>query len=195
MESTINSFRDSFDSWGYIVLFLYCMGSGYVGILAAGVLSSLEQMSLPLSVLVATLGNAFGSSALVYALRYEKKEFAKYVSKHRRKIALMHLWLRKYGAILIFINKYLYGIKFLVPVAIGVSRYNLKKFLLLNFIACVIWASLLGSVAFYSSKFIISVFDKYGQYSYVAVIAVFVLVIVGLIALNKRAKPKILKHI
>ena len=171
------------------------MGSGYVGILAAGVLSSLEQMSLPLSIFIATLGNVFGSSTLVYALRYEKKEFGKYLSKHRRKIALMHLWLRKYGAILIFINKYIYGIKFLVPVAIGVSRYSLKKFLFLNVIACAIWASLLGSVAFHSSKFIISLFDKYGQYSYVAVIAVFVLVIVGLIVLNKIAKPKILKNI
>lgn len=194
MESTINSFRDSFDSWGYIVLFLYCMGSGYVGILAAGVLSSLEQMSLSLSILIATLGNIFGSSMLVYAVRYEKKEFAKYLSKHRRKIALMHLWLRKYGPILIFANKYLYGIKFLVPVAIGVSRYNFKKFLLLNALSCAIWASLLGSVAFYSSKFIITLFDKYGQYSYLVVVAVFGVVLIGIIALNRFSKPKVLEN-
>lgn len=193
MESTINSFKDSFESWGYIALFIYCMGSGYVGILAAGVLSSLEQMSLPLSIFIATLGNVFGSSSLVYAVRYEKKEFGKYLSKHRRKIALMHLWLRKYGAILIFINKYLYGIKFLVPVAIGVSRYDLKKFLILNAFACVIWASALGSVAFYSSKFIISLFDKYGQYSYLAVIALLVVVAIGLFMLNKISKPKLLE--
>ena len=190
MEDSISSFKDVFDTWGYIALFLYCMGSGYVGILAAGVLAAFGHMNIAISILVAAMGNFAGSSLIVFLLRYQKKDFDKYLVKHRRKIALMHIWLKKYGALLIFINKHLYGIKFLVPAAIGVSKYDIKRFLSLNFLASLIWAGSLGGLAFYSSKAIVSLFDAYGQYSYVAVLAVFVLVALGLGWLNKIAKPK-----
>ncbi|WP_288545583.1 DedA family protein [uncultured Helicobacter sp.] len=190
MNAMVETFRDSFETWGYVILFLYCMGSGYVGIVAAGVLSALGSMNIGLSIVVAAMGNFVGSLLLVYLVRYQKKDFLKYLNKHRRKIALMHIWLKKYGSILILINKYLYGIKFLVPAAIGVSRYNIKRFMVLNFIACFVWAASLGIVAFYSSKFIEIFIDKYGQYSYMVVFGVFVVIIGFVVWLNQVAKPK-----
>ena len=192
MEQLISAFKDSFDTWGYIILFFYCMGSGYDGIFAAGILATFGHMDIVLSILIATLGNFTGSSLFVVLLRYQRKDFTKYLTKHRRKIALMHIWLKKYGAILIFINKYIYGIKFLVPMAIGVSRYDLKHFLFLNFLACTIWAASLGLIAFYASKIIVTLFDAYGQHSYIVVVCIFLVVMLLFWWLSKIAKPKTL---
>ena len=62
---------------------------------------------------------------------------------------------KKYSSWLIFFSKYLYGIKTLVPLAIGFSRFNLKKFLMFNLIACVIWAIIVGLCGYYASSGII----------------------------------------
>lgn len=190
MAEMIESFKGSFDTWGYVVLFLYCIGSGYVGIIAAGILSALGHMNISLSIGIAALGNFTGSSVLTYLVRYQKQDFLKYLDKHRRKIALMHIWLKKYGAILIFVNKFLYGVKFLVPVAIGMSRYSFKKFLLLNLLSCIAWALSLGMLAFYGSRFIESIIDKYGQYSYIIIIGIFTIIGAFMLWLNKQSKLK-----
>lgn len=189
MEGFIDSFKDSFETWGYVALFFYCMGSGYVGILAAGTLATLGHINLAASIIIATMGNFTGSSLLVILTRYQKKDFERFLSAHRRKIALMHIWLKKYGAALIVINKYIYGVKFLVPLAIGASRYDLKKFVVLNFLASVIWATSLGLLAFYFSKAVIEIVESYGQYSYI-VIGVFVALIIVALWFSKKALAK-----
>ncbi|PAF44844.1 DedA family protein [Helicobacter sp. 11S02596-1] len=178
MQEAIQSFQDSFQTWGYLILFLYCMGSGYVGIVIAGILSSLGSMDIGISIVVAFLGNTFGSSVLALLGRYQKADILKYFSKHRRKVALVHLWMKRYGVWLIFINKYIYGVKTAVPIVIGLSKYDLRKFLILNAIACAIWAVLIGMVSFFASEVIKTIFVKVGDIGYVMPLVFALLVLV-----------------
>lgn len=188
METFISTFQDSFETWGYVALFFYCMGSGYVGILAAGALATFGYTDLSITIAVAATGNFIGSSLLVVLLRYQKKDFDRYLIAHRRKIALMHIWLKRYGALLILVNKYIYGVKFLVPAAIGVSRYDMRRFLLLNLIASVIWAMSLGVLAFYFSQVVVEIIERYGSYSY-AILAVLFAGLVAMFVVFGRKKP------
>lgn len=190
MES-FNAFKDLFDSWGYVILFIYCMGSGYLGIFAAGILSALGSMDIIISIIVAWAGNMVGSSILAILIRYQKKEFKPYINKHRRKIALMQIWLRKYGIILIFLCKYLHGIiKILVPVVIGIGRYPLKKYLFYNAISCAIWACLLGSIAFFSSVAVMNFIEEYGKYSYLLFVLVIFIAAGFYLWLDRVSNPK-----
>ncbi|PAF49390.1 hypothetical protein BKH41_01610 [Helicobacter sp. 12S02232-10] len=188
MQQTIQSFQDSFQTWGYLILFLYCMGSGYVGIVVAGILSSLGSMDIGISILVAFLGNTFGSSVLAFLGRYQKSEIFKYFSKHRRKVALVHIWMKKYGIWLIFINKYIYGVKTIVPIAIGLSKYDLKKFLILNAFSCGIWAVFLGMVSFFASEFIKRIFSAASDMPYLMPLIFIVFVVVIWFLLKKFSK-------
>lgn len=193
METFINTFQDFFETWGYVALFFYCMGSGYVGILAAGALATFGHTDLSISILVAAAGNFFGSSLLVILMRYQKKDFERFLIAHRRKIALMHIWLKKYGALLILVNKYLYGVKFLVPVAIGVSRYDMRKFLLLNVLSSIVWALSLGVLAFYFSQAIVEIIESYGQYSYGILALLFVAFILVFIVFGRKKHASLTK--
>ncbi|PAF43033.1 DedA family protein [Helicobacter sp. 11S03491-1] len=189
MQQTIQSFQDSFQTWGYLILFLYCMGSGYVGIVIAGILSSLGSMDIGISIVVAFLGNTFGSSVLVFLGRYQKSEILKYFSKHRRKMALAHIWLKKYGTWLIFVNKYIYGVKTIIPIAIGLSKYNMRKFLILNAISCAIWAILIGMVSFFASEFIKKIFTHINHMPYLMPI-IFIVIVFFVWILLKRFSLK-----
>ncbi|WP_104624693.1 DedA family protein [Helicobacter felis] len=190
MQESIMHFQHLFSTWGYLLLFVYSLGSGYVGIVAAAILSSMGAMDIIMSILVAGVGNFVGSMGLALLVRTQKKGFYVYFSKHRRKFALVHIWLQKYGVWLILGNKYIYGIKSALPLAIGFSKYDLKKFALLNALACVLWACLVGLVAFYASAWVSRLADTLSGYAYLVPVGVGMLLI-GLWWVLKKVSAKV----
>ncbi|CBG40673.1 putative integral membrane protein [Helicobacter mustelae 12198] len=156
----VQSFQEHLQSWGYLLLFLYSLGGGYLAIIAAGFLSSLGSMDITLSVLVAFVGNAIGSGIFAVLVRSQKKDFARYFQKHRRKVALAFLWLKKYGIGLIFFSKYIFGIKAIVPAVIGLSKYSLKKYWIFNTLACLLWALVMGLLSYFASELVKKLLEK-----------------------------------
>lgn len=163
MEDTLSNL----ETYGYIALFLYSFGGGFVGIVAASVLAGIGKLDLWLSIVIASLGNAVGSTILAYLARFQKQDFKKYLAKHTRKLALAHLWIKRYGAVLFFVNKFIYGFKTILPLAVGLSKYPLKVFAIYNLIACFIWGVGIGLAGFYASSFVVRLFEKWQQYPYV----------------------------
>lgn len=162
MESMINLLEE----WGYVILFVYSLGGGYIGLITAGVMSALGKMDLYLAMLIACVGNIIGSSLLAYLARYQKKDLNAMLQKHRRKIALAQIWLKRYDAWLIVLSKYLYGVKTIIPLAIGFSRFNLSRFYLINALSCVAWAVIVGVVGYYASSGVIALLEKIDAHSY-----------------------------
>ncbi|MFC3847631.1 DedA family protein [Helicobacter baculiformis] len=189
MQESIAHFQHLFDTWGYLLLFVYSLGSGYVGIVVAAILSSMGQMDIKLSMLIAGTGNFVGSVGLALLGRTQKKELYNYFAKHRRKFALVHVWLQKYGLWLIFFNKYIYGVKSILPLAIGFSKYDLKKFALLNVGACALWAIIVGGVTFYASAWVRRIADHLSNYAYLMP-AIILVVIFGLVWMLKKGTHK-----
>ena len=127
----------SLSTYGYIILFLYSFGGGMVAIIAAGVLSYAGKMDLSTSIAVAALANIIGSSFLFYMGRYNKKMLMPYIRDHKRKLALSHILMKRYGDKIIFIQKFIYGLKTLVPMTIGLTKYPHVKFHILNTISAI----------------------------------------------------------
>lgn len=180
----------SLETYGYIFLFFYSLGGGLVGIVAAGVLSALGKMDLTLSIFIASIANLIGSTLLAYLGRYQKKEFQKYIKQHRGKVALVRLWLIKYGVLLIFANKYIYGFKTLLPLIVGMSAYSLPKFSFYNAIASCLWGILMGISGFLASNLAMEIFEKLKSYPYAFPLIFVFLVIVIWILLSRREKHK-----
>ena len=137
--------------YGYIILAVYSFGGGMVALAGAGILSALGKMDIGLSILVATVANFIGDTFLFYLSQTNKKEVLKYLRKHRRKIAYTNLLMRRYGWMAVFLQKYIYGVKTLVPIVMGLSRYDFKKFVLLNFFASILWGLVVGLGSYYFS--------------------------------------------
>ncbi|MUU49979.1 DedA family protein [Helicobacter pylori] len=190
MQEALLRFQEGFKEWGYLILFLYSLGGGYVGIVIASILSATTHaLDIKITILVAFLGNMVGSGALVVFARYQKREFLKYFHKHRRKLALASLWVKRYAFLMIFINKYLYGIKSVVPLAIGFSKYPLKRFLWLNVLSSFLWALIVGSVSFQASDWVKTLYERLSHYTSFFVIS-FVLIVLLIWFLLKRYSRK-----
>jgi len=151
MEDTFSNL----ETYGYIGLFLYSLGGGFVALVGAGILSFMGKMDLTLSISIAFVANAIGDIMLFYMARYQKSMMMEGLKKHRRKLALAHVMMKKNGSWIILIQKFIYGIKTLIPIAIGLTKYDFKKFAILNVLSAGIWALVFGLGSYYSGGILV----------------------------------------
>ncbi len=167
---------NNLSTYGYVVLFLYSLGGGLVALIGAGVLSFMGKMDLTLSITIAFIANFIGDGLLFYMARYHKREMMEYFSKHKRKLAFSHLLLKRRGSWIIVIKKFIYGLKTLVPLAIGLTKYDFWKFSLYNAIGAFIWAIVVGGGSYLFGGAIIEGFKMVSDKPYLAPVT---LIIVG----------------
>ena len=158
--------------WGYIVLFLYSFGGGFLALAVAGVLSYTGDLNIVASIIVAGSANFIGDQFL-FTLARNNKQYAKtMMGKYGRKVALAHLLMRKYGSPVVFIQKYIYGIKTLIPLAMGLTKYSIKKFTIFNAFATVVWALVVGYASYYMGEIILNMADEFKMYGIALVVAI-----------------------
>jgi len=162
--------------WGYIALFLYSFGGGYVGLIFAGVLSYSGDLNIYISILVAGVSNFLGDQFLFFLARKNKNYAKDMMKKYGRKIALTHIMMRKYGSFVVIIQKYIYGVKTLVPLAMGLTKYSSIKFSILNAFATILWAIIVGYLSFTAGEYILSLGDDF-KYVGLAIVLVIILFI------------------
>lgn len=133
------------------------------------------KMDITTSIAVAFTANALGDIALFYMARYQKTMMMDGLRKHRRKLALSHLMMKKYGSWIILIQKFVYGIKTLIPIAIGLTKYDFKKFAILNIFSAAVWALVVGMGSYYSGEGIMNLVELIGEKPWIAPVIVLVM--------------------
>jgi membrane protein DedA with SNARE-associated domain len=162
--------------WGYIALFLYSFGGGFVGLAIASVLSYTGDLNIYISILVAGISNFIGGQFLFFLAR-KNKNYAKDMMKNSgRKIALVHLMMRRYGSFVVFIQKYIYGIKTLIPLAMGLTKYSATKFTILNALATIIWACIVGYLSYTAGSYILTLSEDFKYFGLAVVLLIFLII-------------------
>ena len=166
--------EDFIRDWGYIALFLYSFGGGFLGLAVAGVLSFAGDLNIYISVLVAGLSNFVGSQFLFFLARNNKNYAKDMMKKHDKKIVLAHSLMEKYGSFVIFVQKYIYGIKTLIPLAIGITEYSAVKFTIFNAFATALWACVVGYASFIAGEYILSLGEDFKYFGLVTVLVIII---------------------
>jgi membrane protein DedA with SNARE-associated domain len=142
---------------GYIILFAWSILEGEAGLIMAGLLSHMGDMNLYLAIFIAGLGGFAGDQIYFYIGRFNKKYVHKKFQGQRRKFALAHLLLKKYGWPIIFAQRYMYGMRTVIPISIGLTRYDAKTFAFINLISAWCWAAITILPAWYFGEQILQV--------------------------------------
>jgi len=163
----------SLETWGYLAVAFFSFGGSLFIVAAAGVFSFMGHMDLTTALMVAMVSNFMGDNFLFYLGKYHKKDIQPYYAKHKRKIALATLIMRKYGVLAIFIQKFLYGVKTLVPISMALSKFDFKKFVFFNIFASIIFILTIGLSAYFASESIIAFFSLIQEKPWIAPLAMF----------------------
>ena len=163
-----NKFLYLMREYGYIILFAWSVIEGEMGLIMAGLLCHTGDMWLPLAIFIAGLGGFTGDQIYFFIGRYNKKYVHKKFKNQRRKFALAHLLLQKYGWPIIFAQRYMYGMRTIIPISIGLTRYNAKMFAFINLLSAWVWAALTITPVWYFGDEILQLLDIVKEYWYVA---------------------------
>jgi len=180
----------SLEAWGYLAVAFFSFGGSFFIVAAAGVFSYMGHMDLTTALIVAAVANFMGDNFLFYLGKYQKKEIQPYFAKHKRKLALATLIMRKYGVLAIFIQKFIYGVKTIVPLSMALAKYDFKKFVFFNIFASVLFVMVIGLSAYFASESIIAFFNVIKEKPWIA--PVVLLSIVGVIwfGMEKMTKKR-----
>ncbi|RXJ92891.1 DedA family protein [Malaciobacter molluscorum] len=185
-----NKFMYLLKEYGYIILFAWGMLEGEAGLVMAGLLSHTGDMTLYIAIFVAGLGGFAGDQVYFYIGRFNKAYVYKKFRGQRRKFALAHLLLKKHGWPIIFMQRYMYGMRTIIPISIGITRYSAKMFAFINLISAWCWATITILPVWYFGEEILVVLHWAKEHWYFAL--PFALVFGGSIIyyFNKASKKK-----
>ena len=186
-------FIELLKEYGYIILFVWCIMEGEMALIMAGILAHTTHMHIALAIFVAGLGGFVGDQIYFYLGRYNKKYIAKRLHTQRRKFAVAHIMLKKYGWPIIFLQRYMYGFRVIIPLCIGLTGYDAKKYAFINLISAWCWAAITTIPAWILGEHILVLLQKAKELWYVAipVVAIFM----GLLIYTfKRIENKILNE-
>jgi len=148
----------------YMILAFFSFGGSLIWTIAAGMAASVGAMNLYVALVVGITFNYIGDMFLFYLGKYQKDEVKPYFEKHKRKLALSTLLMRKYGVLAIFIQKFLYGIKTIIPISMALSKYDFKKFGFYNIFASILFVSTVMFSSYYSTDKIREFLDMMNGY-------------------------------
>lgn len=173
-ESIINLWDVYVADWGYLILFVWSILEGELGLIFAGIASHTGHMNVFLAIFVAGLGGFVGDQIYFYIGRFNKPYIQKKFKTQRRKLALAHLLLQKYGWPIIFIQRYMYGMRTIIPISIGLTRYSAVKFAIINIISAWIWAAITILLAWFFGEYILHILSWFKHHPYVFIIFIIV---------------------
>lgn len=154
--------------YGYIILFLWSILEGEMGLIMGGILTHTGDLNYFMSIFVAGLGGFTGDQIYFYIGRFNKGFIQRKLHTQRRKFAIAHLLLKKYGWPIIFVQRYMYGLRTVIPMSIGITKYSAKKFAVINLISAWVWAAITITPAYIFGDEILSVLAYAKQHWYFA---------------------------
>lgn len=168
------------EQYGLYAVFLLVMLEGDITLLIGGVLAHsgfFGPNSFILLLIWATLGG-FASDNLAYwggrAFCEGVREFRFYRAARPRLERLTN----KFGALSIFLSKYIYGLRWAACVFYGVGRMPYLRFLTLSFFSCLLWVFILAGAGYFFSGAVMGLIGDFQRLGKVLLVIV-VLGIVG----------------
>ncbi len=159
---------DWLKEYGYIILFLWSILEGEMGLIMGGIMSHTGDMWYPMAIFVAGLGGFTGDQIYFYIGRFNKGFIQRKLHSQRRKFAIAHLLLKKYGWYIVFAQRYMYGLRTVIPMSIGITKYSAKKYALINLLSAWAWAAITITPAYIFGADILRILALAKQHWYLA---------------------------
>lgn len=126
--------------WGYLILGLGTLLEGETILIAAGAMAHKGLLSLPLVIVVALLG-AYCGDLFWYLIG--KKFGYPFIQKRPKLLSRLESTqklLDRHGVLFVLAFRFIYGIRTVAPVLLGVVKYPFKRYASLNGLSAIVWS-------------------------------------------------------
>ena len=143
-----DSVRELISTYGYYAVFFFACIEGEVALITAGFLARHGYLDIHNVILVAFLGTVIFEQFVYFVGRYYGRgllsKFPRYEKPAKRAMA----FLRKYNTMFLFWYRFIYGIRNISPLIIGMAKVPKLKYAVTNVFASIIWATSIACIGY-----------------------------------------------
>lgn len=164
------------NDYGYLALFIGTFLEGETILVLAGIAAAHDFLDLKTVIIVAFIGSYFGDQLWYFLGRHYGIALLQKRPKWQKSADKALIYLRKNPDLWVLTFRFMYGLRTIMPVAIGISGYPPRRYILLNGIGAIIWSIVLGTTAYYFGTIVLSCLKDY-ELIFLGTIAVIVLLL------------------
>jgi membrane protein DedA with SNARE-associated domain len=186
----VTHFIEHHQSWALVLLFLLIAIEsagiplpGETALVACGVLASQSKLNIVAVIVVASAAAIIGDNGGYWIGRKGGRkllERVSFVNSHAQKVLpRAERLFAKHGGKTVFFGRFIAVLRITAAWMAGISHMPWWRFLAFNAAGGILWATLVGLVAFYSGKAAADAIQTYGLYAAGAIVLIVIAFVVG----------------
>lgn len=182
-----------FYDYGYTFLIIAALIEGEVFLLVAGSLAYHGYFKLPTVMLFSFVGAIIHDQTLYWVGYFCGERILKRFPSMKKKSEKAMRLMKKHNTILILGFRFVYGIRTITPIIVGLSGVSQKRYAFLTLTAAAIWSIVISGLGYYFAEMVEVIQSKFESGQKILAIIILVLVVVGVIVYfltKKRARKK-----
>ena len=159
--------KEYLEAHGYWVLFVWTFLEGEAGLIMAGFLAFEGYLNIFGVMLTALAGSFCGDQLYFYLGRLKGPVILKLFTPVARKFRKALRLIEEYGSLVAFISRYTYGFRIILPIILGMTTMEARRFFLLNLLSALSWSiifSLAGYIFGKSASLLVEDVEQYEPY-------------------------------
>ncbi len=180
----MDSFIDFVQNWGYQAVFLGSLIEGESIILTASAMARLGHLSIYKVGIIAFIGTLIADQGLYFVGRYYGESIFTRLPKLKEKSARAFTLLHKYDVAFIIACRFIYGIRIVSPIVIGTAGVSPARFMPLNFLSALIWATISCSGGYLIGGVMLEIFESFFKVQQYLIATVLVVVLIIFVTLK-----------
>jgi len=181
------------ERFGIYAVFLLVMIEGDITLLLAGVFANngfFGPHSFLWVLLAGTLGGA-ASDNIAYFMGRQFRKGVRDIRFYRAAQPRLERLTKKFGALSIFLSKYIYGLRWASCIFYGVSRMPYLRFVILSLTSCFTWVLVLSGAGYFFSGAVIGLIGDFQRLGKVLLVIVLVGIVGFYLAERFWLSPKV----
>jgi membrane protein DedA with SNARE-associated domain len=135
--------------YGYIAVLVGTFLEGETVLILAGFAAHRGYLNIPLVAITALVGSFSGDQLYFFLGHRHGQALLRRFPRLQARVARVQNLLRRYHSPLILTLRFLYGLRTVGPIGLGMSGVSRGRFLVLNLIGAVIWVTLIGGAGYF----------------------------------------------
>lgn len=192
--ASVQEFADQAAAYGYWAVLLVVAGDGVfpllpgeTAIVAAAVLAADGSLNLPLVILAGAVGAVIGDSSAFWIGRAGGGPITRFVSRvaGEERLTAAQRMVARQGAALVFVGRFLPGIRIAINLSCGAGQMRYRRFLLFDSLGAIVWSTQAALLGYFAGK----AFADQIWVAFVVAIGI-TLLVGGVVALREKVRVR-----
>jgi membrane protein DedA with SNARE-associated domain len=177
-------------AWSYLITLIWTFFEGETFVLLAGFAAAQGALNAPLIIVAAGIGSFAGDQCYFWIGRHFGLRLMARRPDWRHRVDAALGWLKRWDAGFILTFRFIYGVRNFSSFALGISGINWKRFLALNFVAAMVWATTFVGLGFLCGASVEHMMGRLAHEVGIILLALFVALLAGGHILHKLRRSR-----